>query len=179
MTLGVTLSTPFGSVFSPRVVAARRFSRSFSSRVVMDNDYFLDLNEIIETVRTADVLTFRFVIVSQRLLVDGRNTEIDPPLVKLVAPAASAEERFRSLKRLRPRFKLPEKITSIWWPRYINSLVDSGIWNALVERLAGMGFPDAVQRCEEVLQELKDLERAEMRSAIIGEGYQTLWQSRG
>ena len=142
----------------------------------MDNDYILDLNEIIETVRSADVLTFRFVIVSQRLLVDGRHTEIDPPLVKLVPAAASAEERFRSLKRLRPRFKLPQKITSIWWPRYVNSLVDSGVWNALVERLAG-GFPEAVQRCEEVLQELRDLEKAEARSAILGEGYQTLWQS--
>jgi hypothetical protein len=143
----------------------------------MDNDYILDLNEIIETVRSADVLTFRFVIVSQRLLVDGRHTEIDPPLVKLVPAAASAEERFRSLKRLRPRFKLPQKITSIWWPRYVGSLVDSGVWNALVERLAGGGFHEAVQRCEEVLQELKDLERAEARSAILGEGYQTLWQS--
>jgi hypothetical protein len=142
----------------------------------MDNDYILDLNEIIETVRSADVLTFRFVIVSQRLLVDGRHTEIDPPLVKLVPAAASAEERFRSLKRLRPRFKLPEKITSIWWPRYVNSLVDSGVWNALVERLAGGGFSEAVQRCEETLQELRDLEKAEMRSAILGEGYQTLWQ---
>jgi len=142
----------------------------------MDNDYILDLNEIIETVRNADVLTFRFVIVSQRLLVDGRHTEIDPPLLKLVPAAASAEERFRSLKRLRPRFKLPEKITSIWWPRYVNSLVDSGVWNALAERLAGGGFPDAVKRCEEVLVELRDLEKAEVRSAILGEGYQTLWQ---
>jgi len=144
----------------------------------MDNEYLLDLNEIIETVRSADVITFRFVIVSQRLLVDGRCTEIDPPLVKLVPPAASVEERFRSLKRLRPRFRLPEKITSIWWPRYIDSLVDCGIWAALVERLADKGFPETVRRCEEVLQELKDLERGEVRSAIRGEGYRPLWQRR-
>ena len=141
----------------------------------MDNDYFLDLNEIIETVRTADVLTFRFVIVGQRLLVDSRHTEIDPPLVKLVAPVASVEERFRSLKRMRPRFRLPEKITSIWWPRYVDSLVGSGVWGALVERFTLAGFPDAAQRCEQVLEELKDLERSEVCSAIRGEGYQTLW----
>lgn len=142
----------------------------------MDNDYFLDLNEIIETVRSVDVLTFRFVIVSQRLLVDARCTEVDPPLVKLVPPAASVEERFRSLKRLRPRFRLPEKITSIWWPRYVNSLVEAGIWGALVERLADKGFPEARQRCEQVLQELQELERSEVRSAIRGEGYRPLWQ---
>ena len=144
----------------------------------MDNDYFLDLNEIIETVRSADVLTFRFVIVSQRLLVDGRHTEIDPPLMKLVPAASSSEERFRSLKRLRPRFRLPEKITSIWWPRYISSLVESGIWAALVDRLTAAGFPDADKSCEQVLQELRDLESAEVRSAIRGDGYQTLWQKR-
>jgi hypothetical protein len=144
----------------------------------MDNDYFLDLNEIIETVRSADVLTFRFVIVSQRLLVDGRHTEIDPPLMKLVPPASSSEERFRSLKRLRPRFRLPQKITSIWWPRYIGSLVDSGIWAALVDRLTADGFPEAAKRCEQVLQELRDLESGEVRSAIRGDGYQTLWQKR-
>src|SRR4030065_319255 len=63
---------------------------------------------------------------------------LSPPLVSVsLPPAASAEERFRSLKRLRPRFKLPQKITSIWWPRYVNSLVDSGVWNALVERVGG------------------------------------------
>jgi hypothetical protein len=144
----------------------------------MDNEYFLDLNEIIETVRSADVFTFRFVIVSQRLLVDGRYTGIDPPLVKLVPPAASVEERFRSLKRLRPRFRLPEKITSIWWPRYVDSLVDSGIWGALVERLAEKGLTEAVQRCDQVLQELRDLERGEVHSAIRGEGYRPLWQRR-
>jgi hypothetical protein len=68
----------------------------------MDNDYILDLNEIIETVRSADVLTFRFVIVSQRLLVDGRHTEIDPPLVKLAAALqASAENHLHLVAPLR------------------------------------------------------------------------------
>jgi len=142
----------------------------------MDNEYFLDVNEIIETIRSADVLAFRFVIVSQRLLVDGRHTEIDPPLVKLVAPVATVEERFRSLKRLRPRFRLPERITSIWWPRYVSSLVDSGVWGALVERFASMGSPEALRRCEEALRELNDLERAEIRNAVRGEGYRALWE---
>jgi len=145
----------------------------------MDNDYFLDLNEIIATVRSVDVLTFRFVIVSQRLLADCRHTEIDPPMLKLVPPAASVEERFRSLKRLRPRFRLPEKITSIWWPRHVDSLVESGVWGALVDRLVEQGFPDTAQRCEQVLQELRDLERGEVQSAIRGEGYRALWQTHG
>ncbi len=143
---------------------------------MLDTEYPLDLNEVIETVRSADVLTFRFVIVGQRLLVDGRHTEIDPPLVKLVAPVASPEERFRSLKQLRPRFRVPKEITSIFWPRCVSSLVESGVWGALVERLAGPGCPEAVQRCQEVLDELKGLERCETRGAIRGDGYRALWE---
>ena len=142
----------------------------------MDNDYPLDLDEILQTIRSADVVTVRFVTVSRRLLFDSRHTEIDAPLVKLVAPAATAEERFRSLKRLRPRFRLPDKITAIWWPKYISTLVGCGIWDCLMARLAESGFPRAVEEGAEVLRELLEMERAEVRRAIVGEGYKALWQ---
>jgi hypothetical protein len=46
----------------------------------MDNDFLLDYDEIIRTIRGADVITFRFVIVNQRLLIDNRSSAIDPPL---------------------------------------------------------------------------------------------------
>ena len=75
----------------------------------MDNEYELDLDAILETVRTADVLAFRFVTVSERLLIDNRFTEMDAPMVKLVPRASSAKERFKSLKMLRPRFRLPRQ----------------------------------------------------------------------
>ena len=38
----------------------------------MDNDFFLDYGEIIRTIRGVDVVTFRFVIINQRLLIDNR-----------------------------------------------------------------------------------------------------------
>lgn len=142
----------------------------------MDNDFLLDYDEIIKTIRTADVLTFRFVIVNQRLLVDNRSSEIDPPLVKLVSRATSVEERFRSLKQLRPHFRLPEKISAIWWPKYIDSLVVHGVWGAIVQRIEEGGFSEAAHKCEDVLQELKTLERQELSNAVLGEGYQALWE---
>ena len=142
----------------------------------MDNDFFLDYDEIIKTVRNADVITFRFVIVSQRLLIDNRHSEIDAPLVKLVPRATSVEERFRSLKQLRPRFRLPDKISAIWWPKFVGTLVERGIWDAIVQRIDGAGFSEAARQSNDVLEELRDLERQEVRNAIVSEGYQSLWE---
>jgi len=142
----------------------------------MDNDFFLDYDEIIKTVRKADVVTFRFVIVNQRLLIDNRSSEIDPPIVKLVPRATSVEDRFRSLKQLRPRFHLPDKISAIWWPKFVESMVSRGIWQAVVQRIEEAGFGEAAREAQAVLDELRSLERLEVRNAIIGEGYQALWE---
>ena len=142
----------------------------------MDNDFFLDYDEIVRTIRGADVITFRFVIVNQRLLIDNRSSEIDPPLVKVVPRASSVEERFRSLKQLRPRFRLPEKISAIWWPKSIDSLVEHGVWDAIVQRIVAGGFAQTAHDCDGVLEELRALERREIVNAISGESYQTLWE---
>ena len=142
----------------------------------MDNDFFLDYDEIIRTVRGADVVTFRFVIINQRLLIDNRSSEIDPPLVKVVPRATSVEERFRSLKQLRPRFRLPDKISAIWWPKYVDSLVEHGVWDAIVQRIVDAGFSQAARECDGVLEELRTLERDEVRNAVAGQGYQALWE---
>ena len=142
----------------------------------MDNDFFLDYDEMVKTVRNAEVITFRFVVVSQRLLIDNRHSEIDAPLVKLVPRASSVEERFRSLKQLRPRFRLPDKISAIWWPKFVGTLVERGIWDAIVQRIDGAGFSEAARQSNDVLEELRDLERQEVRNAIVSEGYQSLWE---
>ena len=141
----------------------------------MDTEYHLDYGAILKTVREADVVTFRFVTVPTRLLIDNRFSEADPPMLKLVPKAGSAEERFKSLKVLRPRFRLPRNISAIGWPRYINGLVDSGVWDAITRRIVDNGFPAAAGECDELLQELRRLERLEMVNAIGGEGYRTLW----
>lgn len=141
----------------------------------MDNAFHLDIGEIVKTVRQAEVVTFRFVTVPSRLLIDNRHNEVDGPMLKLVPKAASAEERFKSLKMLRPRFRLPEKISAIWWPRYVDSLVDHGIWEAIVERVAASGFTAAPEDARLLFAEIRAMERAELANAIGGEGYRTLW----
>jgi hypothetical protein len=142
---------------------------------MMDNEYHIDFDQILNTIRNAEVVAFRFVTVPMRLLIDNRSSEIDAPMVKLVPKVASAEERFKSLKMLRPRFKLPNKISAIWWPRYVASLEETGVWDAIVKRIADAGYPDAAAECADILAELKRMEREEIANAIHGEGYRTLW----
>jgi hypothetical protein len=141
----------------------------------MDNDYQIDVDEIVHTIQSADVITIRFHLFDKRVLIDNRTNEIDGPMVKIVDRVGSAEERFRSLRRLRPRFRLPERLTAIWWPKYVETLETTGIWQALVQRMAESGFPNSVRDCRQVLRELHELERQEIRNAITGENYQTKW----
>jgi hypothetical protein len=141
----------------------------------MDNDYVLNLDEIMRTIETAEVIRIRFGLLDKRLLIDNRFNELEGPLVKAVSRSGSSEESFRNLKRLRPRFPLPERMTAIWWPKYVNTLYTSGVWSAIVRRVADSGFTDAVRQCDDALRELLKLEREEIRNAIKGEGFQTIW----
>jgi len=142
----------------------------------MDNDYALNLDDILRTIETAEVVRIRFQLLDKRLVIDNRYNEVEGPLVKLVNRAGSSEETFRNLKRLRPRFPLPEKMTAIYWPKYVNTLCSTGVWSAIVNRVSRTGFRDCKQQCDEVLKELLQLERREIRNAISGEGFQTVWQ---
>jgi hypothetical protein len=142
----------------------------------MDNDYVLNLEDILRTIETAEVVRIRFNLLDKRLLIDNRYNEFEGPLVRIVSRSGSSEESFRNLKRMRPRFPLPEKMTAIWWPKYVNTMYSTGVWSAVVSRIAETGYTDSVRQCEEVLQELLKLERQEIRNAISGEGFQTVWQ---
>ncbi|MGI8925420.1 MAG: hypothetical protein ACR2HN_02090 [Tepidiformaceae bacterium] len=143
----------------------------------MDNDFTMDLADIGVTVQTGEVVAIRFVSVGHRLLLDFRCSEIDGPLVKVVEPVKSIEERYRSLQGLRPRFKPPEKIMAVWWPRFTTSLKTTGIWDQIMQRVSDSGYVEAVRRAEEALAELIALEREQQRGAVTGEGFRTLWSA--
>jgi len=67
---------------------------------------------------------------------------------------------------VRPRFKLPDKISAVWWPRFVKRLEDQGIWDAVLQRINDEGYPAVASDAAEVLQELRDMERAEMSNEI-------------
>ena len=142
---------------------------------MMENEYAVDISDIKQVIKTADVMLFRFPIFDKRLLFDARQNDEVGPVVKVVPKAGSASERFRHLKKLRPQFPLPKNIVSIAWPKYVSSLEALGVWQAVVERCVDSGFYDKDQECKKVFQELLEAERRELVSAITGEGYETLW----
>ena len=140
------------------------------------DDYGVDLDEIAKVIERADVLVVRFQVVQRRILVDFRTSAEAGPLVRAVAPAASAEERFRSLKALRPSLPLPERIMSFLWPRGVGAKADAGVLDRLRDRLlridAGVG-----DELDTAFGELLAEEHATLVAAIRGgEGFQTLWE---
>lgn len=145
--------------------------------MAMDGNHSVEPSKVVEAIAANDVLTLRFVTVGRRLLLDFRATDIDGPLVRLVDPVKSAKQRFRMLAAIRPRFEAPEKIVSIWWPRFIGSLDDCGIRDAILRRVAEAGHPDAVRAAEEALRALAAEERAHQRDAVAGPGFKTLWSA--
>ena len=142
----------------------------------MENeDIGVDINELIAAINVSEVLVMRFPLIEKRLLLDSRTSGSERPLLKVVNRVNSAEERFRDLRRLRPRFPAPERIVAMQWPRSIDVLVSAGVWNAIEQRMQSLGL--AAAACQEVLKDLRREERLEALRAIRGvENYETHWQ---
>jgi hypothetical protein len=141
----------------------------------MDSDFRIDLAEVNRNLDTADVVSLYFPLLRKTLLIDSRRSELDGPMIKVVPMASTPEERFRSLRQMRPRFPRPESITIIPWPKYVGSLTRLGVWDHIVQRFADLGDPDLVRQCEACFQELLTAERQEVGRAIRGENFQDLW----
>jgi hypothetical protein len=141
------------------------------------DDYGLDLDEVARVIDAADVLVIRFAILDKRLLIDARTSEGEGPLIAIVAKATSVEERFKSLKKMRPRLPLPDKIMSFMWPRQMETFRASGLWDKIEGRMVSLGGDQMVKVCQAVFEELEREEKAEVMTAIRGgETYQSLWE---
>ncbi|MBI4307192.1 MAG: hypothetical protein HY684_00100 [Chloroflexi bacterium] len=144
----------------------------------MDGDFRLDVAEIVKNIETAEIICLYFPLLRKTLLLDTRFDVEDEPMVKIVPMVDTVEERFRTLRRLRPRFPKPESLTVIPWPKYVDSLLRLGIWQKLVQRFIATGHKGAVRSCQETLEELRRLETEEFSRVIKGDSYHTVWQQR-
>jgi hypothetical protein len=143
----------------------------------MSDEYGVDLEEVFKVIDGADVLVVRFDIVQKRLLVDFRTKPGVGPAIAMVAPAESVEDRFRSIKKMRPEFPFPERVMSFQWPRSMRVLLGSGVWERIVDRMAVLGGDEAGDACRQTMEQLEGEERHEVGRAIRGaEHYQTLWE---
>ena len=143
----------------------------------MDPDFGIDLDEMGRVIDEADVLIIRFHVLPERLLLDMRTDGGHPPLIQLVAPVASPEERYRYLSRVRPDMPLPEDITVMVWPRYFEVMRTAGIWQRILDRLVALGGPELRPLADQVFLEAEATERREIQAAIVGgDGYESLWE---
>lgn len=145
----------------------------------MDSDFQIDISEVQGAIDVGEITALYFPLIRKTLLMDTRTTAVDGPMIKVVPMASSPEERFRELVRMRPRLPKPESINIVPWPKYVASLVSLQVWDHIVRRYIEIGPPETVKQCEECLQELHKIEREELRRAIIGERYETLWDAQG
>ncbi|MEX0781139.1 MAG: hypothetical protein WED87_05215 [Dehalococcoidia bacterium] len=143
----------------------------------MSDEFGVDLDEVFKVIDSADVLVVRFDVLQKRLLVDFRTKPGVGPLVALVAPAESVEDRFRSIKQMRPEFAFPERVMSFQWPRSMRVLLGSGVWQRIVDRMSLLGGDEAIDQCGRAMEQLETEERYEVGRAIRGaDHYQTLWE---
>ena len=145
----------------------------------MDSDFRIDISEVSRSIDVGEVIALYFPLLRKTLLMDARSSGVDGPMIKVVPMASSPEERFRDLIRMRPRFAKPESITLIPWPKYVASLVRLEVWDRIVRRFLEIGPPEIVRQCDDCLQELYRAEQEELRKAITGESYETLWDRSG
>ena len=147
----------------------------------MDRDDFaVDLEELFNDIDNAEVVSISFPTFDKSAVFDMRSNESDGPMLRIMPMVSSPRERIRSVRRLRPGFPRATHLTVIPWHGYVDTLVQNGIWEKLVDRFSrsGPNRREAVDTCDSILRELRQSEKSEMTAAILGDNYHTIWTSR-
>jgi hypothetical protein len=140
-----------------------------------ENGVLIDLEEVAKVVDTCDVFTVGFRMFPERVIIDTREKEDAGPLMRVVEPVATVEERFHWLGRERPAFPAPERFAFFVWPHSLEFFESSGLAQRIGDRLRESERPPVARMVAEVLEELRRLERQAVQQALAGEGYRSLW----
>ena len=139
------------------------------------NNFQDNIEEIKNTLLEADVVSLFFPYFGKTVLIDIRSNETDGPALILTEMVRNPRERIRSMERLRPGFNDPEKMVLIPWVRYLETLIDSGIWSIVIKKLEEASFIDPKASADEILKKLRNLEHSELADAVNGSSYKTIW----
>jgi len=142
---------------------------------VNGNNFQDNIEEIKNTLLEADVVSLFFPYFGKTVLIDIRSNETDGPALILTEMVRSPRERIRSMEQLRPGFNDPEKMVLIPWVRYLETLIDSGIWSIIIKKLEEASFIDPKASADEILKKLRNLEHSELADAVNGSSYKTIW----
>lgn len=140
-----------------------------------ENGVLIDLEEVAKVVDTCDVFTVGFRMFLERVIIDTRETEDVGPLMRVVEPVATVEERFHWLGRERSAFPAPERFAFFVWPHSLEFFESSGLGQRIGDRLRAPERPEVARMADEALEELRRLERQAVQQALAGEGYRSLW----
>ena len=104
-------------------------------------DFAVDLEELFDNIDNAEVVSVSFPSFDKSAIFDMRSNESEGPMLRLLPMVSSPRERMRIVRRLRPSFPRAHGLTVIPWYGYVDTLVQSGIWDKLVDRLARSWTP--------------------------------------
>ena len=141
----------------------------------MNSDFMYDIDGMIKSIDSADVVSIFFPSFRKALVVDPRSNERHSAMVQIAPMASSPQERLRLIRRQRSGLPRVRNLAVIPWTRYVDSLIRLGLWDKLIERLESEGEDEAVEECERALTELRQMEREELVNAIAGRNYHTIW----
>ena len=144
-----------------------------------ENGMLVDLEELRKVVDNADVFTIGFRMFPERLIVDARTRENAGPMVRVVEPVTSVEERFFWLGTERPSFGAPERFTFFVWPHSVRYFEESGLGEMIRNRIYSLGFEEAGGEMAQSMQALVQLEQQATFDAIHGRNHHTLWEREG
>lgn len=146
-----------------------------------ENGLLVDISEIENIVENADVFAAAFRLFPERLLIDTRFDANDvegpcgTPMVAIVDPVTSVQERFFWLGQHRPSLGMPKNFMFFFWPHSVRYLEESGLWSKICDRVVASGAAGARETCDAALRDLAERERRATMDAIKGDRYQTLW----
>ena len=144
----------------------------------MDNEEAF-LSQMFAAISEADVISIFFPLLRRALVVDVRQDDATPPMVRVMTQVGSLEERIASIEQERPALGKIRSILGVPWLKSVRNLEDGGVVDSLVRRLAEAGMPPEVseQQLRKAINSLWGIERLAFVSLIRGEGYKTLWTS--
>lgn len=144
----------------------------------------VDIAEIETIVNEADVFAVGFRLFPERLLIDTRHDDNDAdgacglPMVAIVDPVETLQERFFWLGQHRPALGMPGNFLFFHWPHSVRFLDESGVWSRVRDRLVRSGFNGAGETCDDALRDLLQREHRATVDAIRGVSFRTLWSAQ-
>ena len=140
-----------------------------------ENGIDIDPERVNQVLHNADVLTVAFPLFADRVIFDTRTKGDVGPLVAIVEPVASVQERYHWLGQHRGAFGAPEAFSFFAWPHTVRSMMERGILEPMRRRLLDAS-PAAAIEFDDVMAELRRREIEAMGDAIRGaEPWRALW----